>query len=191
MRFYKLCILLTMLLSCCYITSCSTVSQKKDVEKQVKEMKSIIIYFTHSGNTANAARQLSKVVGAKAIQIKPVQPYSAEDVDWEDENSRCTVEHKDQTLRPEIAPLDVNFDEIDTVFIGFPLWWHEEPAVIRTLLDKYDFSGKKLYPFCTSYESPMSEPDAALHRGFPDLDWHKGLRIVNVTDDEIRDWINN
>lgn len=155
-----------------------------------KDMKSIIVYFTHSGNTELAAKDLAAVTGAKIIRLMPEQPYSSEDVDWVNEQSRCTQEHINQSLRPAIKPVDVNFADVDTVFIGFPIWWHEEPAVIRTFLDNYrdELKGKVLYPFCTSYESPMSEADATLKKGYPDLDWKTGLRLP-AKPEQIKKWI--
>lgn len=142
-------------------------------------MKSVIIYFTHSGNTELATKGLAAVTGSKMIRLMPQQPYSSEDVDWVNEQSRCTQEHLNQSLRPAIKPMDVNFADVDTLFIGFPIWWHEEPAVIRTFLDNYrkELKGKATYPFCTSYESPMSEADATLMKGYPDLDWKTGLPL--------------
>lgn len=85
----------------------------------------------------------------------------------------------------------MNFDEVDTVFIGFPIWWHEEPAIIRTFLDNYkeQLKGKVLYPFCTSYESPMSEADVMLRKGYPDYNWKTGLRLP-AKPEEIRKWID-
>lgn len=155
-----------------------------------ENMKAVIIYFTHSGNTELAAKDIAAVTGAKMIRLMPQQPYSSEDVDWVNEQSRCTQEHLNQSLRPAIQPVDVNFSEVDTVFIGFPIWWHEEPAVIRTFLDNYreQLKGKVLYPFCTSYESPMSEADATLHKGYPDLNWKTGLRLP-ASPDQIKSWI--
>lgn len=100
-------------------------------------MKSVIIYFTHSGNTELAAKRLAAVTGSKMIRLMPQQPYFSEDVDCVNEQSRCTQEHLNQSLRPAIKPMDVNFADVDTIFIGFPIWWHEEPAVIRTSLDNY------------------------------------------------------
>ena len=83
----------------------------------------------------------------------------------------------------------MDFSQYDTVFIGFPIWWHEEPAVIRTFLDTTDLKGKELYPFCTSYESPMSEADATLQKGYPTLKWHTGLRLP-ASADKIKEWIS-
>ena len=151
-------------------------------------MKSIVVYFTHSNNTGLAARQLAQQTGSDIVRIIPAEPYSSDDLDWTNEQSRCTQEHLDQTLRPAIKPLDVDFSQYETVFIGFPIWWHEEPAVIRTFLDTTDLNGRQLYPFCTSYESPMSEADATLQKGYPDLNWHKGLRFPATTT-QIEEWI--
>lgn len=124
-------------------------------------------------------------------RFNPEQPYTAEDVDWVNEQSRCTQEHLNQSLRPALKPVDVNFAEVDTVFIGFPIWWHEEPAIIRTFLDNYkeQLKGKVLYPFCTSYESSMSEADATLRKGYPDYNWKTGLRLPAKTE-EIKKWID-
>lgn len=154
------------------------------------EMKSVIVYFTHSGNTELAAKEVAAATGAKMIRLMPEQPYSSADVDWVNEQSRCTREHLDQSLRPAVKPIDVNWAEVGTVFIGFPIWWHEEPAVIRTFLDNYgsQFKGKALYPFCTSYESPMSEADATLRKGYPDFDWKTGLRLP-AKPEQIKSWI--
>ena len=164
-------------------------SATEPTAKTEKEMKSIIVYFTHSGNTELAAKKLAEVTGSPIVRILPEEPYTAEDVDWVNEKSRCTQEHLNQTLRPVIKPLDVDFSQCDTVFIGFPIWWHEEPAVIRTFLDNTDLKGKELYPFCTSYESPMSEADATLQKGYPTPKWHTGLRLP-ASADRIKEWIS-
>ena len=189
MKFLKtICALMaTALLSC-------TATAKTDGDNQnsqkSNDMKAVIIYFTHSGNTELAAKNLAAVTGAPMVRLYPEQPYSTEDVDWTTEGARCNREHLDQSLRPAIKPVDVDFAKVDTVFIGFPIWWHEEPAVIRTFLDEYgpQLKGKVLYPFCTSYESPMSEADANLQKGFPNLNWKTGLRLP-ASKEAIRKWI--
>ena len=94
--------------------------------KTDNNMKSVIVYFTHSGNTELAAKKLAEVTGSPVFRILPVEPYTSDDVDWVNEKSRCTQEHLNQNLRPAIQPMDVDFSQYDTVFIGFPIWWHEE-----------------------------------------------------------------
>ena len=113
--------------------SCTTTAHAQT--KNDNDMKSVIVYFTHSGNTELAAKQVAEVTGAKMIRLLPEQPYSSEDVNWVNKQSRCTQEHLNKSLRPAIKPIDIDFTKVDTLFVGFPIWWHEEPAVIRTFLD--------------------------------------------------------
>ena len=182
-------IIKTIMVAVAVVISLTACAQKSANQTKGDDMnKSLIIYFTHSGNTELAAKDLQNITGAEIVRLYPEKPYSSEDVDWVNEQSRCTQEHLNQTLRPAIKPLGVNIADYDTIYIGFPIWWHEEPAVIRTLLDTVDFSGKELYPFCTSYESPMSEADANLQKGFPTLKWHTGLRLPS-TPKQIKEWI--
>lgn len=190
MNYIKL-IFVTLVASLLSCTASAGKQTASDESSNSSNMKSVIVYFTHSGNTELAAKEIAAVTGAKMLRLQPGQPYTSEDVDWVNEQSRCTREHLDQSLRPAIKPVDINFAEIDTLFIGFPIWWHEEPAVIRTFLDNYkeQLSGKVLYPFCTSYESPMSEADTTLRRGFPTFDWKTGLRLP-ASSEQIKAWIN-
>lgn len=179
---------LTLSINLC--ASKTSVDSSAGQPQNTTDMKSVIIYFTHSGNTELAAKEVAAATGARMIRLQPEQPYTTEDVDWVNEQSRCTQEHLNQSLRPAIRPVDVDFAEVDTVFIGFPIWWHEEPAVIRTFLDLYgpQLKGKTLYPFCTSYKSPMSEADATLRKGYPDLDWKPGLRLP-APEASLRAWL--
>ena len=154
-------------------------------------MKGIIIYFSHTGNTASAARQLAIQLDIKAVRLHAAQEYTSADVDWENEQSRCTQEHLHPEIRPAIKPLDVNFADYDTVFVGFPIWWYKEPNIIRTFFDTYakELQGKAIFPFCTSYESPITDADASLEKGYPSLDIKKGLRFP-ASAEEITKWIN-
>lgn len=175
------------------MTVAIAMSYGNTVQAQTKNdsnMKTVVVYFTHSGNTELAAKQVAEVTRARMIRLLPEQPYSSEDVDWVNEQSRCTLEHLNQSLRPAIKPIDIDFAKVDTVFVGFPIWWHEEPAVIRTFLDNYgeQLKGKVIFPFCTSYESPMSEADATLKKGYPALKIRKGLRLP-AKSEEIKKWI--
>lgn len=175
------------------MTVAIAMSYGNTVQAQTKNdsnIKTVVVYFTHSGNTELAAKQVAEMTGARMIRLLPEQPYSSEDVDWVNEQSRCTQEHLNQSLRPAIKPIDIDFAKVDTVFVGFPIWWHEEPAVIRTFLDNYgeQLKGKVIFPFCTSYESPMSEADATLKKGYPALKIRKGLRLP-AKSEEIKKWI--
>ena len=135
--------------------------------KNDSNMKTVVVYFTHSGNTELAAKQVAEVTGARMIRLLPEQPYSSEDVDWVNEQSRCTQEHLNQSLRPAIKPIDIDFAKVDTVFVGFPIWWHEEPAVIRTFLDNYSGTTERQGDNFLSVhltKALMSEADATLKK---------------------------
>lgn len=186
MNILKIILAMTSLIS----VSCTTTAHAQT--KNDNDMKSVIVYFTHSGNTELAAKQVAEVTGAKMIRLLPEQPYSSEDVNWVNKQSRCTQEHLNRSLRPAIKPIDIDFTKVDTLFVGFPIWWHEEPAVIRTFLDNYgeQLKDKVIFPFCTSYESPMSEADATLKKGYPSLKIRKGLRLP-AKSEEIKNGSNN
>ena len=119
--------------------------------------KVLVAYFSASGVTKKVAKELAKVEKADLFEIAPEILYTAEDLDWRNEQSRSTVEMKDLSCRPAITGQVENIAQYDVVFIGFPIWWGREPSVVDTFLDAYDFSGKKIVPFCTSGGNGIGE----------------------------------
>ena len=154
-------------------------------------MKGIIIYYSQTGNTASAAKELARQFDMKTVRLHVVEAYSASDLDGEDESSRCYREYRHPEMRPAIKPVDVDFADYDTILLGFPIWWYREPNLICTFLDTYgkDLQGKGIYPFCTSYQSPVTDADASLVKGYPGLNIKKGLRFP-ASEEEITKWIN-
>lgn len=112
--------------------------------------KKLTVYFSASGVTAKAAKELSEAAGTDLFEIKPAVPYTDADLNWRDKNSRSSVEMNDLSFRPEIAEKLSNMDDYDTIFLGFPIWWYIAPTIINTFLESYDFSGKKIVLFATS-----------------------------------------
>lgn len=112
--------------------------------------KVLVAYFSVSGVTAKVAKELAAVEGGDLFEITPEVPYTAKDLDYTDKQSRSTLEMSDPDCRPAISGCVENMAEYDTVFVGFPIWWGREPSVVDTFLTSYDFSGKKIVPFCTS-----------------------------------------
>ncbi|MCR4724331.1 MAG: flavodoxin [Clostridia bacterium] len=112
--------------------------------------KVLVAYFSASGVTAKVAAELAKVEKADCFEIKAAQPYTKEDLDYTVKESRSNVEMADESCRPAIDGTVENMAQYDTVFVGFPIWWGREPSIVDTFLEAYDFSGKKLIPFCTS-----------------------------------------
>ena len=112
--------------------------------------KKLVAYFSVSGVTAKVAREIAAVESADCFEIKPETPYTKEDLDWTNKQSRSTLEMSDLNCRPALAGRVENMADYDVVFVGFPIWWGREPSAVDTFLTAYDFSGKKLVPFCTS-----------------------------------------
>ena len=119
--------------------------------------KILVAYFSASGVTKRVAEELAGVEKADLFEITPAILYTAEDLDWRDQQSRSTLEMKDLNCRPAITGQVENMAQYDVVFVGFPIWWGREPSVVDTFLDAYDFSGKKIIPFCTSGGSGIGE----------------------------------
>ena len=112
--------------------------------------KKLIAYFSASGVTAKVANMLADAVGSDIHEIRPKVPYTKEDLNWMNKKSRSSIEMNNKSIRPEIAECNVQIDDYDVIFLGFPIWWYVAPTIINTFLEKYDFSKKKIILFATS-----------------------------------------
>ena len=119
--------------------------------------KVLVAYFSASGVTKKAAEEIAKAEQAELFEILPETPYTAEDLDWTNKQSRSTLEMQDLDCRPLVVGQVENMAQYDVVFIGFPIWWGREPSVVDTFLDAHDFAGKTIMPFCTSGGSGIGE----------------------------------
>ena len=115
--------------------------------------KKLAAYFSASGVTAELARTLAKAANADLYEIKPEVPYTNDDLNWRNAQSRSTIEMRNSSSRPAIADKDANIAEYDIIFVGFPIWWYAAPTIINTFLESYDFAGKTIIPFATSGSS--------------------------------------
>lgn len=119
--------------------------------------KVLVAYFSATNVTAKVAAELAKAEGADLFEIKPEVPYTAADLDYTVKTSRSNVEMADPSCRPAINGKVADMSKYDAVFVGFPIWWGREPSIIDTFLEAYDFSGKKIIPFCTSGGSDIAQ----------------------------------
>lgn len=119
--------------------------------------KKLVAYFSASGVTKKVAETLAKAAGADLYEIKPEASYTDADLDWNDKNSRSSVEMDDKSSRPAIADKDAKVGEYDVIFVGFPIWWYVAPTIINTFLEAYDFAGKTIVLFATSGGSDFGE----------------------------------
>ena len=129
--------------------------------------KKLVAYFSASGTTANVAKDLAKAAGADIYEIKPAVPYSRADLNWQDKQSRSSVEMSDKSSRPALADTGANIADYETIFIGFPIWWYIAPTIINSFLEAYDFSGKKIVLFATSGGSGFGKAVASLQPSAP------------------------
>ena len=119
--------------------------------------KVLVAYFSASGVTAKVAQEIAAVEAADCFEIKPEAPYTKEDLDWTNKQSRSTLEMNDLNCRPAITGCVENMADYDVVFVGFPIWWGREPSAVDTCLTAYDFGDKKIIPFCTSGGSDIGK----------------------------------
>ncbi len=117
--------------------------------------KKLVAYFSASGQTQTAAKKIAKLLNCDLYEIKPKVPYTSKDLNWNDESSRSTIECKNRNSRPELGDKNANIANYDTILIGFPVWWYLAPNIILTFLESYDFTGKKIVVWGTSYSSGM------------------------------------
>ena len=154
--------------------------------------KKLVAYFSASGITQKAAERIAKISGADLFEIKPSVPYTKEDLDWTNKNSRSSVEMKNPDSRPEIANRIPNISEYDTIFIGFPIWWYVAPTIIDTFIEGYDFSGKIIIPFATSGGSGFGKTVEILKAlASKEAKWKDGKLMNNISETELKNWINN
>ena len=119
--------------------------------------KKLVAWFSVSGVTAKVAREIAAVEGAECFEIVPESPYTAVDLDWTNKQSRSTLEMTDLNCRPATVGSVEDMAQYDVIFVGFPIWWGREPSVVDTFLTSYDFSGKRIVPFCTSGGSDIGK----------------------------------
>lgn len=120
------------------------------------ERNTLVAYFSATGNTKKIAEYIAAYTGADSYDITPAIPYTTEDLNYSNSSCRANQEQNDASCRPEISGSVENMDNYDVVYIGYPIWWGEEPRIIDTFLESYDFSDKIVIPFCTSGSSSIA-----------------------------------
>ena len=151
--------------------------------------KTLVAYFSASGTTAKVAKKMAEAIGADLFEIKPETPYSGADLNWQNKNSRSSVEMNDRSSRPAIAVKAADMPQYDVVFVGFPVWWYREPSIIDTFMESYDFAGKTVIPFATSGGSGLGDSAANMQK------LAKGAKVVNgkrfsgsASSEELKAW---
>lgn len=140
--------------------------------------KKLVAFFSASGVTARAAKALSEAIGADLHEIKPETPYTSEDLNWQNKQSRSSVEMKDAKSRPALAEKRANIADYDVIFMGFPIWWYTAPHIVNSFLESADFSGKKIVLFATSGGSALGKSKSDLQKSAPSAEFIEG-KLLN------------
>ena len=152
--------------------------------------KTLVVYFSATGTTKGVAEKIASITGGDTYEIKAAKEYTDADLDWNDSNSRTTHEQNDASARPEIGSEKVSLEGYKTIYIGYPIWWGEEPRIMDTFVESYDFDGITMIPFCTSGGSGMGRSGQNLADNAGSGNWLEGDRLDgNASEDEIREWI--
>ena len=152
--------------------------------------KILVAYFSASGITEKQSKALAGALEAPLYEIKPDTPYTPEDLDWRNAQSRSSIEMKNPAYRPALADKDAKIEEYDTIFLGFPIWWYVAPTIVNTFLESYDFTGKRIVLFVTSGSSGFGKTAEALRASLTDsASVEEGIRLSSRAGmDEIISW---
>lgn len=156
----------------------------------MSSLRILVTYFSCSGTTREAARELAAVANADLHEIVPEHPYTDADLNWNDRQSRSSVEMRDVTFRPAIAGRVSGMERYDVVFIGFPVWWYIAPTIVNTFIESHDLVGKKVVPFATSGGSGIANCEKNLRKAYPEIDWCAG-KLLNRTlsEKQFAEWL--
>ena len=152
----------------------------------------LVVYYSATGNTEEAANYIAQATGGDLFELEPVEPYTDDDLNWTDDNSRVSQEYADESLRDVELVADTvdNWDQYDTVFIGYPIWWGIAAWPVDGFIEVNDFTGKTVIPFCTSSSSSLGESGQLLAELAGTGDWQEGMRFRSgVSEEDVQSWI--
>ena len=173
--------------------SSSTAPAESEPETQPETGKTLVVYYSASGNTERVAKDIAEAAGADLFEIVPTEVYTSDDLDWTNPDSRVSREHDDESLRD--VPLTTtevpDWDSYDTVFIGYPIWWGIAAWPVDTFVKSNDFTGKTVIPFATSTSSGMGQSGSLLADMAGTGEWQEGQRFSSgVSSDDVQSWVN-
>lgn len=156
-----------------------------------QENKSLVIVFSCTGTTRGVAEKIAALTGAELVDLVPAQPYTAEDLNYNDRSTRATVEQNTPEARPEIAS-DISLDGVTTLYLGYPIWWGQAPRIMSTFVESHDFTGIMVVPFCTSGGSGAGRTGETLGEQAGTGTFLTSTRFSSgVSDSELQSWIDS
>ena len=168
-------------------------TQQPEAETSETQGKKVLVaYFSATGTTESVAEHIANGLNADIYEIIPEEPYTDADLNYNDNNSRSTIEMNDPSSRPAISSSVENMEQYDIVFIGYPIWWGEAPRIVSTFVESYDFSGKTVVPFCTSGGSGVGSSVSNLEQLTSGATWMEGRRLNGSDSQEtVMEWVNS
>lgn len=161
-------------------------------QKETLTGKTLVVYFSATGNTESAANYIAQATGGDLFELEPAEPYTDEDLNYNNDNSRVSREHEDESLRNVelVADTVENWDDYDTVFIGYPIWWGIAAWPVDSFVEANDFTGKTVIPFATSASSGLGQSGKLLAELAGTGDWQEGQRFrSSVNEEDIQAWV--
>lgn len=156
--------------------------------------KTLVVYYSATGNTENVANAIASATGGDLFELTPVEPYTDEDLDWTNDDSRVSREHADESLRTiELETTTVeDWDSYDTVYIGYPIWWGIAAWPVDSFVSANDFTGKNVIPFATAASSGMGQSGELLAELAGTGNWQEGQRFRSgVSEADVTEWVNS
>ena len=150
----------------------------------------LVAFFSATGTTKGVAERIASVTGGDLYEILAAEPYTSDDLNYNDSSSRSTKEQNDKNVRPEIGSEDISLEGYTTIYLGFPIWWGEEPRILDTFVEKYSFDGITVIPFCTSGGSGIGRSGPNMEALAGTGTWLDGQRFDgNVSEADLQSWI--
>ena len=172
-------------------TPAETQAASGDAGAQVAKVATLVVYFSATGNTEGVACTIAEHTGADTFVITPQQPYTAEDLDYNDSASRTSQEHSSGASVPLVRVTPEGFESYSTVYVGYPIWWGEAAWVLNEFVTGNDFTGKTVVPFCTSASSGLGRSSELLAEMAGAGDWREGMRFsAGVPTAEVTAWVD-
>ncbi|MBR0105276.1 MAG: flavodoxin [Firmicutes bacterium] len=151
----------------------------------------LVIYFSATGTTRGVAEKIAAITDADVYEIKAEQEYTTDDLNYNDPQSRTTLEQNDPLVRPKIGSEDISLDGYSVIYIGYPIWWGEEPRIMDTFVESQSFDGITVIPFCTSSSSGIGRSGKNLADNAGSGNWLNGQRFgAGASQEELEAWIN-
>lgn len=169
---------------------CFGACAQKNEPAKAKSSRALVVYFSATGTTAKAARAIADATGGDCLEIVPEKAYTAADLDWNDKQSRSTVEMEDAQSRPAMKQLQIDWSRYDVVYLGYPIWWDQAPRIVNTFLESYDLKGKTVIPFATSGGSGIGNSVRRLKESYPDIRWQDGKLLNGASAADVREWVD-